>query len=175
MKPNLDFVAVPARFGPAGIIVLVCGLGAAAFSVQQYMEASTELAARESVRGSAPRPAARAGATPVDLEHLRLRLLAANQVLEKRTAPWDALFRDIESVSDKKIGLLSVQPEIAGRVVRITGEARDAAALAEYITRLEEKASLGNVHLTEHETRPDSGSTVIRFGLSAAWTMGPAS
>jgi len=175
MKPHLDFVRVPSRIGPAGILLLACGLGAAVFSVQQYMAVSAELAAREHLRGSDTRPAARPGAVPVNLDQLRARLVAANQVLEKRTTPWDALFRDIEAVSDKKIGLLSVQPEIAGRVVRITGEAHDAAALAEYITHLEEKASLANVHLTEHETRQDSGRAVIRFGLSAVWTMEPAS
>jgi len=174
MKPSLDFVRAPSRVGTAGIVLLAGGLAAAAFSVHQYMEASAELAAREQVSSAESRQVTTAAATPVNVEQLRARLLAANQVLEKRTTPWDALFRDIEAVSDKKIGLLSVQPEIAGRVVRITGEAHDAAALAQYITHLEETASLAGVHLTEHETRQDSGRTVIRFGLSAVWAMGPA-
>jgi len=174
MTLGLDFVHVPSRVGLPGVLLLACGLAVAAFSVQQYLTLTSEIAVREHANNRDARPSARAGGPVVNLDQLRMRLQAANQVLEKRTTPWDALFRDIESVTDKKVGLLSVEPEIAGRIVRITGEAGDAAALAGYITHLEEKASLANVHLTEHTMRQDSGRSVIRFGLSAVWTMEPA-
>ena len=174
MNLQLDFVRAPSRIGLPGAALLVCGLIAAAFSVQQYVVVSAEIAGRERSSDNTERSARRDGGLPVNLEQLRVRLLAANRVLEKRTTPWDALFRDIEAVSDKKIGLLSVQPELSGRQVRITGEAHDAAALAEYIKRLEQKASLANVHLTDHEMRQEQGRSVIRFGLSATWTVEPA-
>ena len=175
MKMELDFVRRPLRIGAPGAALLAFGIIAAAVSVQQYMAVSAEIAARQSEPDAGPQAAARgrAGAA-VDLEQLRARLLAANQILEKRTVPWDALFRDIESASDKQVGLLSVQPEPAARVVRITGEAHDAAALAAYIERLEQKPSLGNVYLTGHELRQEQGRTVIRFALSANWTAEPA-
>ena len=172
MRMELDFVRRPLRIGAA---LLGVGILAAAFSLQQYFAITAEIAARESAADASPRAPARelAGAA-VDLEQLRARLLAANRILEKRTVPWDALFRDIESASDKQVGLLSVQPEPAARLVRITGEAHDAAALAAYIERLEQKASLGNVYLTGHELRQEQGRTVIRFALSANWTAEPA-
>jgi len=66
-----------------------------------------------------------------------------------------------------------VQPDLPGRQVRIGGEAHDAAALVAYITRLEEKASLSGVLLTEHELRQEQGRAVIRFSLSAVWTAEP--
>ncbi len=168
MNLELDFVRTPARAGATGIVLLGCGLLAAAFSVQQYLSFSERLAAH--AREAAPRETA---VTRVNLDQLRARLLAANKVVEKRTTPWDTLFRDIEAVSDKSVGLLSVQPDLAGRQVRITGEARDAAALAAYITRLSQKASLRDVYLTDHEMHQVDGQAVIRFGLSANWAMEP--
>jgi hypothetical protein len=171
MNLELDFVRRRALIGAPGAALLVAGVLAAGLSAEQYFTVTAELAAR-----ARPVVAERASArsTPANLEQLRARLLAANQILEKRTAPWDALFRDIEAVSDKKIGLLSVQPDLPGRQVRIGGEAQDAAALAGYITRLEEKASLGSVLLTDHELRQEQGRTVIRFSLIAVWTAEPA-
>jgi len=170
MNLELDFVRRPPLIGVTGAVLLVAGLIAAGVSVEQYFSVTAEIAGRE-------RPVADArstrGAAPVNIEQLRARLLAANHVLEKRTAPWDALFRDIEAVSDKKIGLLSVQPDLPSRQVRIGGEAHDAAALVAYITRLEEKASLSGVLLTEHELRQEQGRAVIRFSLSAVWTAEP--
>ncbi|HWP87787.1 MAG TPA: PilN domain-containing protein, partial [Burkholderiales bacterium] len=77
--------------------------------------------------------------------------------------------RDIENASDDKIGLLAVQPDAATGVVRITGEARDAAALTDYITRLEAQPSLQNVHLAEHEIKLNQGHPVVRFNLNATW------
>jgi hypothetical protein len=171
MKLELDFVRHRALIGAPGAALLVAGLVAAGFSVEQYFGVTAEIAARERPV-AAERTLQRSA--PLNLEQLRARLTAANQVLEKRTAPWDALFRDIEAASDKKVGLLSVQPDLPGRQVRIGGEAQDAAALAGYITRLEEKASLGSVLLTDHELRQEQGRTVIRFSLIAVWTAEPA-
>jgi hypothetical protein len=172
MNLELDFVRVPARVGASGLALLGCGVLAAVFSVQQYIALNGEIAARERVE--APRETIDPRVPAVDLDQLRARLLAANKIVEKRTTPWDALFRDIEAVADKKVGLLSVQPELAGRQVRITGEAHDAAALAAYITRLSQKASLRDVYLTDHEMRQVDGQPVIRFGLAASWVLEPA-
>jgi hypothetical protein len=172
MNLELDFVRKSTRMGAPGALLLACGLLAAGFSLQQYVSLTAEIDSRAHQGGA--RPTAREGGAAVNLDQLRTRLLAANNIVEKRTTPWDALFRDIEAVSDKKIGLLSVQPELAGRQVRITGEAHDVAALAGYIKRLAQKSSLGDLHLTDHEILKVEGQTVIRFGLSAIWTMEPA-
>jgi Tfp pilus assembly protein PilN len=172
MNLELDFVRKSARISAPGAAMLACGLLAAGFSLQQYVMLTAEIDSRAHEGGA--RAVLREIGKEVDLDQLRARLLAANKIVAKRTTPWDALFRDIEAVSDKKVGLLSVQPELAGRQVRITGEAHDVAALTGYIERLAQKSSLGNLHLTGHEVRKVDGQSVIRFGLSATWTMEPA-
>jgi Tfp pilus assembly protein PilN len=54
-------------------------------------------------------------------------------------------------------------------MLRITGEARNAAALANYIARLEQQPSLNQVYLAEHELHMEQQRTSLRFGLNAVW------
>ena len=167
MKLQLDFVRPRRRYTWLGALLLSSGIALAGFSVQQYFAAEGEIAALERELARLARGAG--GEPKVDLDRLRARIVLANQVVRKKTVPWDGLFRDIETASDDKIGLLAVQPDAATGVVRITGEARDAAALTDYITRLEAQPSLQNVHLAEHEIKLNQGRPVVRFNLNATW------
>jgi Tfp pilus assembly protein PilN len=167
MRLQLDFVRSRRRYTWLGALLLSSGIVLAGFSVQQYFAAEAEIAALERELARLARGAG--GEPKVDLDRLRARIVLANQVVRKKTVPWDGLFRDIENASDDKIGLLAVQPDAATGVVRITGEARDAAALTDYITRLEAQPSLQNVHLAEHEIKLNQGHPVVRFNLNATW------
>ena len=167
MKLQLDFVRSHRRYTLHGALLLLSGIGLAGFSVQQYFAAKGEIAALEHQLAKLARGAG--GEPKVDLERLRARIVLANQVVRKKTVPWDGLFRDIENASDDKIGLLAVQPDAATGLVRISGEARDAAALTGYITRLEAQPSLQNVHLVEHEIKVNQERPVVRFNLNATW------
>ena len=167
MRLQLDFVRSRRRYTWLGALLLSSGILLAGFSVQQYFAAEAEIAALERELARLARGAG--GEPKVDFDRLRARIVLANQVVRKKTVPWDGLFRDIENASDDKIGLLAVQPDAATGVVRITGEARDAAALTDYITRLEAQPSLQNVHLAEHEIKLNQGHPVVRFNLNATW------
>ena len=167
MRLQLDFVRSRRRYTWLGALLLSSGIVLAGFSVQQYFAAEAEIAALERELARLARGAG--GEPKVDLDRLRARIVLANQVVRKKTVPWDGLFRDIENASDDKIGLLALQPDAATGVVRITGEARDAAALTDYITRLEAQPSLQNVHLAEHEIKLNQGRPVVRFNLNATW------
>lgn len=167
MKLQLDFVRPRRRYTWLGALLLSSGIALAGFSVQQYFAAEGEIAALERELARLARGAG--GEPKVDLDRLRARIVLANQVVRKKTVPWDGLFRDIENASDDKIGLLAVQPDAATGVVRITGEARDTAALTAYITRLEAQPSLQNVYLAEHEIKLNQGHLVVRFNLNATW------
>jgi Tfp pilus assembly protein PilN len=170
MKLELDFVRTRRRYTLPGALLLLSGITLAGFSVQQYFSAESKIAALERELARFTRGAGGAGSErKVDLDRLRARIVLANQVVRKKTVPWDGLFRDIENSSDDKIGLLAVQPDAATGLVQISGEARDAAALTDYITRLEAQPSLQNVHLAEHEIKLNQGRPVVRFNLNATW------
>jgi hypothetical protein len=170
VRLDLDFVRPQRRYTWQGALLLLGGLATAGFGAQQYLNAEREINALERELSTLARGAGGArGERTVDLDNLRARIVFANQVLRKKTVPWDGLFRDIESASDSTIGLLSVQPDAATGLVRISGEARDASALAEYMARLETQPSLKKVHLVEHEMKGEHSRAVVRFTLNATW------
>ena len=170
MKLELDFVQPRIRFTWRGAVLLAGGIALASLSIHQYMAAGREIIALEGELATLTRGAVHTGGAPgVALDQLRARIVLANQVVRKRIVPWDGLFRDIESASDNKIGLLSVQPDVASGLVNISGEARDAAALTDYMGRLEAQPSLEDVHLAAHEIRSNQGRQVVRFNLNATW------
>jgi Tfp pilus assembly protein PilN len=171
MKLGLDFVRPRRAYSVPGAVLLLAGFTAAGLGVEQYFAAQREVAALERELSTLGGGARGIGTErSVDLDRLRARIVIANEVVRKKTVPWDGLFRDIESASDSKIGLLAVQPDAASGLVRISGEARDAAALTDYIGRLETQPSLKNVHLAEHEIKSSAGTAVVRFNLNATWT-----
>jgi Tfp pilus assembly protein PilN len=166
----LDFVRRRPASARTGAALLVGGALAAALSLQQYFSIRHDTDAVTSRLGLIAAVAKRAGERPeIDPEQLRSRIRLAGQVVEKRTIPWDSLFRDIEAASATDVGVLSIQPDAAGRVLRITGEARNAAALAAYIARLEQQPSLHQVYLAEHELHAERNHSSLRFGLHANW------
>jgi Tfp pilus assembly protein PilN len=170
MKLDLDFVRTRRPYTLRGALLLLSGVVLATFGAQQYYIAEHEIAALEQELAMLARAQRGHGAgRQVNIDQLRGRLVLANQVMRKKSVPWDSLFRDIENASDKKIGLLGVQPDATTGFVRISGEARDAAALTDYILRLEKQPSLRNVHLTEHEIKSNQGQAVVRFNLNATW------
>ena len=167
---GIDFVRQRPAINRSGAAVLLCGFLSVGFSAQQYFGVRQDIAALKERLGTAAAVEKRARGQPMpDVDQLRARIQLANQVVQKRAVPWDALFRDIEAASGKDVGVLSVQPDVGAKVLRITGEARNSAALAAYIERLEKQPSLDEVYLAEHEVRQESGRNPLRFGLQATW------
>lgn len=169
MKLEMDFVRPPRRCTWQGAALLLAGSCGAIFGAQQHMATAHEIAALERELAITPGNGS-GGARGADgFDRLRARIVLANQVVRRKTVPWDGLFRDIESASSSRIGLLAVQPDASAGLVRISGEARDASALTEYIERLEAQPSLKDVHLVEHEVKMHQGRAVVRFNLNATW------
>ncbi|HUO44301.1 MAG TPA: PilN domain-containing protein [Burkholderiales bacterium] len=168
MRLDADFVRRRPAFGAPGLAILLAGIIGAALTVQQYVSVHHRIDALQRDLDAAGRDQSAAGGP--DLEQLRARIRLANQIIQKKAVPWDALFRDIEAASSRDVGLLSIEPDVAGRQVKISGEARDAATLARYIETLGRKASLSDVYLTQHELRQEQGSPVLYFDVNATWT-----
>jgi Tfp pilus assembly protein PilN len=169
--PRIDFVRGTQSPGIAGYVLLGCGLLAVAYTLISYQDLTVRSANLQARLGAMAPSGERAdaGLGRRNDDELRRQLQLAAQVVQRKTVPWDVLFRDIEEATDKNVGLLSIQPEPANRVLRIEGEARDLASLTAYIARLEERPSLRNVHLVTHELRNEAGQRSVRFGVNATW------
>ncbi len=120
-------------------------------------------------RGSARHSSAslsRAEDVGVEIKH-------ANEVLNKITLPWDALFQAVEWSSGKDVALLAMEPNAERHVVRISAEAKNIPALMSYLRHLEEQKIFNSVYLQSHQVQQRNPEKPVRFTLVATWIVTP--
>ena len=170
---NLDFKQTPRHWSVPGLLLLVVGAVLLAYMVKvehsltgqiELVEARMEVLAK---RGKIM------PAQPVDAQALQQEIRQANEILQQLSLPWDALFKAVETTSEKQIALLSIQPDVGKHIVRISGEAKNFDALLAYMTRLEHSKILNHVYLTSHEVRSQDAEKPVRFSLLANWAVQP--
>lgn len=98
-----------------------------------------------------------------------LEVNRANEVLRQITLPWDSLFQAVESAAGKNVALLAMEPDTEKHQVKISGEAKDFAAVLNYITHLEEQAVFGPVYLQGHQVQQGDPDKPVRFSVLAVW------
>lgn len=96
-------------------------------------------------------------------------LKQANEVLQQINLPWEALFDSLEYAVSKEIALLSVQPNVASRTIRINGEARNLAALTDFVEAIEREEVLKNAYLLNYKVKNENPYRPIAFSLTATW------
>jgi hypothetical protein len=171
-KVSLDFER---RRSPGwiGVALAAAGAIAAAAAVQNYGDASQRVSAWQDKLGELQRMSQRTpGAIvekPRDPAELRNEIQLANAVLQQIALPWDGLFRELERSGDKTVSLLSVQPDLQNRLVRIGGEAKSLRAVVEYARRLDKTGVLYNVYVVGHEVKTQDPQRPVAFSLVAAW------
>lgn len=90
-------------------------------------------------------------------------------ILHQLNLPWEKLFDSLEMADSKDVALLSLRPNVSGKTIRITGEARNLAALVEYVQALELEPVLKNTHLISYKARQDHPRHPIVFSILATW------
>ena len=88
--------------------------------------------------------------------------------------PWGDLLATFEEHGQGDIGLLQLRARCQGRVVRITGQARDAKSLFAYLHELEADARLVRVALTTQQLERETPGQPLRFVIQAGWRGAPA-
>lgn len=96
----------------------------------------------------------------------------ANEVLRQLTLPWQELLLAVEAAGGRNVTLLSLEPDIERRQVKISGEARDMMVLLNYITQLEQQQAFGQVLLQNHQVQLRDPEHPVRFALLAVWKGG---
>jgi type IV pilus assembly PilN-like protein len=174
MRPlSLDYVRRPSSW-PAWMLLVVAvavaaGLGRSYLSVKKELYALQ--AARDGAASRAPlKLVDRRAAYPAPIKD---NLVYANGVVQSLALPWDMLFRTVEGTGNIPVALLAVQPDPQKRVVRISGEAKDYAAVLTYIARLDESGTLRNVHLLSHQRKQDDPQHPLLFTVAASWRPEP--
>lgn len=157
------------RAAPGSLLLLV-GMAMLAAVGAEHAVLQGETADLQQTIAAVRRPGAqdRSGARE-DLAARESEVRQANQVLEDLGRPWGALFSHIESAASADVALLSLQSDPSGHDVRMSGEARDFAALSAYVRRLDETPGLADVHLLEHAENTHDPRRPIAFRLTARW------
>jgi hypothetical protein len=160
---ELDFLRSRPAAPWAGWVLLLAGLALAADLGRTYHEVSASVARQELLLARAA-PAARAAPPPAATPE---QLAAARETIRRLATPWSALFAALESTPTAGVALLGVAPDPAGASVLIAGEARDYAALVQYVAALRRAPPLARAYLVRHETR----SGKLAFSIRAPWGL----
>jgi len=86
---------------------------------------------------------------------------------KERNFTWAPLFSAVEKASSQDIELLEFQPEKANRSLLLRGEARDDAALLEFVDALADQPVLSHVHITHRKIRHRDRLITIIFEIKA--------
>lgn len=149
----------------AAIVLLLTGIYSSRLSDETAaMEAvASASTAGNSVYGTSGRNGRRSE------KELRQEVDSANDVLRRLGIPWEAMFQAVEFSDGSTVTLLAMEPDIAKREVKISGETRNYQALMAYVTRLQAQAVFGSVNLQSHHVQLNDRQKPVRFSLFATW------
>jgi len=171
---HLDYQRSFRPFPIVGTILLVCAVAVALQTARQYLyfghvlagwEAREDQVARLAQRHDGGRPASHQ-----DKEQLAREVTRANEVLRRITLPWGPLFQAVESAAPKDVALLAMEPDADKQALKIVAEAKDVAAMLDYVRTLEGRAMFRLVTLQNHQVQQQDPQRPIRFTVVAIWT-----
>lgn len=93
----------------------------------------------------------------------------ARQIVNRLSNPWDELLAGLESVNNENVAILSIEPDMQTRLLRIEGEAKDYAAALTLVAQLRTTKPFSDVFLLRHEIKRDDPQHPVGFTLSLRW------
>lgn len=166
---ELDF-ARPRR-SRAGWVLLGLSIFAVLDAGLSYRQLTSEAAAVEARMARQAGRASTEGSARAEKDDGALR--EADRVARTLLLPWDSLFATVEQASDERVALLALQPDARKREISISGEAKDYDAVLAFVTRLDSRKTLRDVHLVRHEVREDDPRHPTYFSILASWEARP--
>lgn len=162
------------RLGVAMLLISVIALGAGAIQLAQLLSGNgrqaATLAALEARRaGAATGPAPSRAPEPGEAARAR----AVAQVAQNLMTPWADLLESLEAAPTRAVALLSVEPSVPRRSIRLTAEARSTQDMLAYWTALQRDHRLSAVVLVSHQVQVQSPGSPVRFQIQAHWGAAP--
>lgn len=174
MMLRLDYQKRTRPFPWAGVGLLAVALAALALSAAYYHAMLGQIGYWEARTGQAQRASARpAASSQRELNEMALEIKHANEVLSQLTLPWDKLFQAVEWSSGNDVALLTIEPDAEKHEVKISGEAKNVAAIMSYIKHLAAQEAFSNVYLQSHQVQQHNLEKPVRFALVVAWKVAP--
>lgn len=168
-KLHLDYQRSVQPFPLGGLLLLVFAIVLLLASVFYFRNLSNQVVLWEAKSGQAGRSAQSGQSSGRAATALALEVKRANEVLRQLTIPWGGLFQTLEVSGGKNVALLTLEPDTEKRLVKISGEAKNMAAMLGYIQRLENRDAFGTVYLQSHHVQLRDPEQPVRFVLQAMW------
>ena len=172
---DLDFSAGRRETRWYGWVLLAAGVAALGFAFTDYRAQQAELAERQVIitrlRDALARsaPAPRAG-TGRDISPEEAK--AALDVATRLNAGWGTLFAGLAAAQSDDATWIFFDGDGGRNSLRITADARNLAAVFEFLERLGRAPGIHDVRLSSYEWTSTEAVPVVRFHASAAWRTG---
>ncbi len=96
---------------------------------------------------------------------------ALRQAIGAIRIDWETLYRSIDKAVSEEVSLLAIRPNVTGKSLQISGEARDLAAALAFVEALRQEP-LAHVALLSHQIKQNDPQHPIVFEISATWLSG---
>jgi Tfp pilus assembly protein PilN len=166
----LDPVPKRSRFGWA---LLLAGIGLVAWQMMELRAAQRSIVElQDSIsalknRSRSTQLEQRLEAEPTPAE--RVEIGQARAASQQLNYPWDQVFDAVEKAQHPDVALLGVDPKSKTGQIRLTAEAKDAAAMTQYVANLQRTPNLSRAFLTSHQIQSQQPGTPLRFQVLAQW------
>jgi len=172
---RLDYQIPSRRPQPLLLLLLLIGAIAAIAITAEYNRLQQQIDERSAMlqqlrlaHGPQPQP------SPKELRISAAMQKGQNDILARLSLPWVALFKALENAQDRRVSLLTIEPNIKIGTVRLTAETGTLEQALAYLDRLQQQSALSAVTLIEHEialeTAGETAGQPVRFTLSLAWS-----
>lgn len=169
----LDYQRGIRSFPWFGAVLLMSALAVLALTGIYYEELAGKAVSWEVKAGQAIKPGPRTAGSQHGAADTALEIKHANEILQQLTLPWGKLFQAVESSSGNEVALLAMEQDAEKHVVKISGEARNIAAVLDYIERLAAHEVFSSIYLQSHQIQQRDPEKPVRFALLAAWRGTP--
>lgn len=106
---------------------------------------------------------------PGEQARLKAELHLARQVIERLDAPWDDIFETVEGIYNERVTLLRLEPDTTRHEIRLVAEAKDMAAMLDYVRQVRRPSFLVEGYLLEHQINQLDPMHPVRFTILARW------
>lgn len=172
--PELDFVVRRRAPGWLGWLALAAGCAAAVVAVQHFQSLEDEVDVLRADNRRAARAAEQArvlARREQEDAELRTRFELARKLSQQMAREWQPLFADLEARAAEHgdVALLSIEPDAARGLLRLTGEAKDLNAMFAYAESFAEAMALTAPRIEVFEFKQREGMQVVAFSLRLGW------
>lgn len=102
---------------------------------------------------------------------------AVNEAIRRLNTPWERMFLALNAASagvrPGSVGLLSLEPDSSGQLIKVTAEARSLVSMLSYQRAMQHQKGVQSAFLVRHETMIEDPSAPVRFLIEARLSSGP--